>query len=57
MLQRVGMAQTLINDPELVFWMNLCPVWTPRTLPDAEIILSLKAQGKTVFSIATFYQM
>ena len=50
MLQRVGMAQALINDPEIVFldepMSGLDPMgrYTMR-----EIILSLKKEGKTIF--------
>ncbi|MDJ0738006.1 MAG: ABC transporter ATP-binding protein [Nostocaceae cyanobacterium] len=50
MLQRVGMAQTLINDPELVFldepMSGLDPLGRYQM---REIILSLKKQGKTIF--------
>ncbi|MEC4983495.1 MAG: ABC transporter ATP-binding protein [Oscillatoria sp. PMC 1068.18] len=50
MLQRVGMAQALINDPEVVFldepMSGLDPTGRYRI---REIILSLKEQGKTVF--------
>jgi ABC-2 type transport system ATP-binding protein len=50
MLQRVGMAQALINNPELVFldepMSGLDPLGRHQI---REIILSLKAQGKTVF--------
>jgi ABC-2 type transport system ATP-binding protein len=50
MLQRIGMAQALINDPELVFldepMSGLDPMGRYQI---REIILSLKAQGKTVF--------
>ncbi len=50
MLQRTGMAQALINDPELVFFdepmSGLDPLGRYQI---REIILSLKHQGKTVF--------
>lgn len=50
MLQRVGMAQALINDPEVVFldepMSGLDPMGRYQI---REIILSLKAQGKTIF--------
>ncbi len=50
MLQRVGMAQALINDPEVVFldepMSGLDPLGRYQI---REIILSLKEQGKTIF--------
>ena len=50
MLQRVGMAQALINDPELVFldepMSGLDPLGRYQV---RRIILSLKEQGKTIF--------
>lgn len=50
MLQRIGMAQALMNDPDLVFldepMSGLDPLGRYQM---REIILSLKAQGKTIF--------
>ncbi|MBD6615137.1 ABC transporter ATP-binding protein [Komarekiella sp. 'clone 1'] len=50
MLQRVGMAQALINEPKLVFldepMSGLDPVGRFQM---REIILALKADGKTIF--------
>jgi ABC-2 type transport system ATP-binding protein len=50
MLQRIGLAQALINDPEVVFldepMSGLDP--TGRYMV-REVILSLKDQGKTIF--------
>ena len=50
MLQRIGMAQALINDPELVFldepMSGLDPIGRYQI---RQIILSLKEQGKTIF--------
>jgi ABC-2 type transport system ATP-binding protein len=50
MLQRIGMAQALINDPDLVFldepMSGLDPLGRYQI---REIILLLKSQGKTIF--------
>ncbi|MEB3218892.1 MAG: ABC transporter ATP-binding protein [Nostocales cyanobacterium 94392] len=50
MLQRVAMAQTLINDPDLIFldepMSGLDPIGRYQM---REIILNLKHQGKTIF--------
>lgn len=50
MLQRIGVAQALINDPELIFldepMSGLDPVGRKEM---RDLILSLKADGKTVF--------
>ena len=50
MLQRIGLAQALINDPEVVFldepMSGLDPMGRYRM---REVILSLKDQGKTIF--------
>ncbi|MBH8552401.1 ABC transporter ATP-binding protein [Nostocaceae cyanobacterium CENA357] len=50
MLQRVGMAQALINDPDLIFldepMSGLDPLGRYQM---RKIILSLKAAGKTIF--------
>lgn len=50
MLQRVGMAQALINDPEVVFFDEPMSGLDPMgRYQIREIILSLKEQGKTIF--------
>ncbi len=50
MLQRVGVAQALINDPEVVFFdepmSGLDPIGRKEI---RDVILSLRAAGKTVF--------
>jgi len=50
MLQRIGVAQAIINDPEVVFldepMSGLDPIGRYQI---REIILSLKNQGKTIF--------
>jgi ABC-2 type transport system ATP-binding protein len=50
MLQRIGVAQALVNDPELVFldepMSGLDPVGRKQL---RDLILSLKAEGKTLF--------
>jgi ABC-2 type transport system ATP-binding protein len=50
MLQRIGLAQALINDPELVFLDEPMSGLDPTGRAQIrEIILQLKTQGKTVF--------
>ena len=50
MLQRIGIAQTLINDPDLVFFdepiAGLDPVGRKEVM---DTILNIKKQGRTVF--------
>jgi ABC-2 type transport system ATP-binding protein len=50
MLQRVGMAQALINDPEIVFFDEPMSGLDPMGRYQVrQIILFLKEQGKTIF--------
>jgi ABC-2 type transport system ATP-binding protein len=50
MLQRVGLAQALVNDPEVIFldepMSGLDPIGRKQV---RDLILELKSQGKTVF--------
>jgi len=57
MLQRVGMAQALINDPNWCFWMSQCLVlihWGATKCGDYS--LASKNKARRFFSIATFSQ-
>ncbi len=50
MLQRVGIAQALINDPDLVFFDEPTSGLDPIAHKDiTDLIFSLRSQGKTVF--------
>lgn len=50
MLQRVGLAQSLINDPDLLFFDEPTSGLDPIAHKDIQdLILSLRDQGKTVF--------
>ena len=50
MLQRIGIAQALINDPDLLFFDEPTSGLDPIAHKDIQdLILSLREQGKTVF--------
>jgi ABC-2 type transport system ATP-binding protein len=50
MLQRIGIAQALVNDPEVVFMDEPMSGLDPIGRRDVrDLLLSLRAQGKTVF--------
>ncbi len=50
MMQRLGIAQSLLNDPELIFWDEPTSGLDPIGRRDVRTILSrLKEQGKTIF--------
>ncbi len=50
MLQRLGIAQSLINDPALLFWDEPMSGLDPIGRKDVrEILRDLKSKGKTVF--------
>ncbi|HEY9777298.1 MAG TPA: ABC transporter ATP-binding protein [Planktothrix sp.] len=50
MLQRLGIAQSLINDPEIIFWDEPMSGLDPIGRRDVRgIIMALKEQGKTIF--------
>jgi len=50
MLQRIGIAQALVNDPEVVFMDEPMSGLDPTGRREVrDLLLSLRAQGKTVF--------
>jgi len=50
MLQRLGIAQSLMNDPQVVFWDEPMSGLDPIGRRDVRLILNkLKEQGKTIF--------
>jgi ABC-2 type transport system ATP-binding protein len=50
MMQRLGIAQSLINDPEIIFWDEPTSGLDPIGRRDVRLILMrLKEQGKTIF--------
>lgn len=50
MLQRLGIAHSLINDPEIIFWDEPMSGLDPIGRKDVRMILiKLKEQGKTIF--------
>lgn len=50
MMQRLGIAQSLLNDPELIFWDEPTSGLDPIGRRDVRIIMQkLKEDGKTIF--------
>jgi ABC-2 type transport system ATP-binding protein len=50
MLQRLGIAQSLINDPEIIFWDEPMSGLDPIGRKDVRLIVqALKKTGKTIF--------
>ncbi|HEY9712484.1 MAG TPA: ABC transporter ATP-binding protein [Chroococcales cyanobacterium] len=50
MLQRLGIAQSLVNDPEVIFWDEPMSGLDPIGRADVRrILLDLKQKGKTIF--------
>ncbi len=50
MMQRLGIAQSLLNDPELIFWDEPTSGLDPIGRRDVRTILHrLKSEGKTIF--------
>ena len=50
MLQRLGIAQSLMNDPEIVFWDEPMSGLDPIGRRDVRAILTrLQNEGKTIF--------
>lgn len=50
MLQRLGIAQSLINDPDVIFWDEPMSGLDPIGRKDVrQILIGLKEKGKTVF--------
>jgi ABC-2 type transport system ATP-binding protein len=50
MLQRLGIAQSLINDPQIIFWDEPMSGLDPVGRRDVRnILLRLKGEGKTIF--------
>src|SRR5262249_53557662 len=50
MLQRLGIAQSLIHDPEVIFWDEPMSGLDPIGRKDVRVVLAkLKEKGKTIF--------
>ncbi len=50
MLQRLGIAQSLINDPQIIFWDEPMSGLDPVGRRDVRnVLLRLKGEGKTIF--------